>query len=195
MFFLVFQTLFFGFYMILCLLSVILGLILGHINIHYLSLFFMFATLVIPWWLAIGYKSLFYLRKTTKDLSIKINSDSILFSSDARDTKVNIKKIKIKEKENGILLIFKRVNNQKFSTCRNFLSKIIIWYDCIPLLKSNLKEKKRDRTNKGFDKTKVDFILIKFDSIASLFYVLQFLLVKGDFTKIEISFNLLYTTY
>lgn len=153
MFFLVFQTLFFGFYMILCLLSVILGLILGHINIHYLSLFFMFATLVIPWWLAIGYKSLFYLRKTTKDLSIKINSNSILFSSDARDTKVNIKIIKMKEKENGILLIFKRVNNQKFSTCRNFLSKIIIWYDCIPLLKSNLKESEIEQI-KGLIKQK-----------------------------------------
>lgn len=59
----------------------------------------------------------------------------------------------MKEKENGILLIFKRVNNQKFSTCRNFLSKIIIWYDCIPLLKSNLKESEIEQI-KGLIKQK-----------------------------------------
>lgn len=134
-------TLYLGYPMFLCLFGVILDLILGHLAIRYIFIFIICALLVVPWWIIIEYKGVFTLQQTTKNLSIKIINNKIIFSSESRYAIVDIKNIKIKEKRNGILLIFKRANNQKLSNLRNLITKIYFLYDCVPLFKSNLTDR------------------------------------------------------
>lgn len=134
---LIFMTLICGFYMVLCLISIILSLILGKIEIRFFLFFFISAIFVIPLWKDVKYIHVTYLQKSTKNLLIKINGEKIILSSDNRYNEIEIKKIKVKEKKNGIILIFKRVNDKRKSKKLNLMKKIISWYDCIPLLESN----------------------------------------------------------
>ena len=134
---LILLTLLFGLAIILCSIIIISNLLSGKLPILYILLFCISAILVISAWKSVEKKGLLIMRKVTDNLTIKINSNTILFSSESRYAIVDIKDIKIIEKENGILLIFKRVNNQKVSNLRNSLIKIYYWYDCIPILESN----------------------------------------------------------
>ncbi len=95
-------------------------------------------------WTCIIFIGEFHLRKYTKGLSIKIKDGYMILTSKQRYDVIDINKIKIKEKKNGIVLIFKRAMNQKISMLSNFIKKINIWYDCIPLLESNFTKEEME---------------------------------------------------
>ncbi len=134
---LILLTLILGPILILCPIAIVSNLLSGKLPILYIFLFCISLIVLISMWKAVEKKGLLIMRKATDNLTIKINSNTILFSSEGRYAIVDINNVKIIEKENGILLVFKRVNNQKVSNLRNSFIKIYYWYDCIPILESN----------------------------------------------------------